>query len=119
MPWDQEYYTQQLCTTSPYASAQSAAAPYLQLNSILQGLDHLLQQLMGLRLQQQPLQQSEAWGPGVLKLHVSCQQQGSLGVLYLDLLVRKGKPNANGILYPLRCGRQLVGVCHNLCSMVQ
>jgi intermediate peptidase len=108
-PWDQEFYTRQLSTTKPHVKASTAAAPYLQLGSILQGLSQLLQQLLGLQLQLQPLQPGEGWAPGVLKVSVSCQDLGQLGVLYLDLLTRPGKPGASGILYPLRCGRQLPG----------
>ena len=104
--------------------ASTAAAPYLQLGSILQGLSQLLQQLLGLQLQLQTLQPGEGWAPGVLKLTVTCQEMGPLGVLYLDLLTRPGKPGASGIVYPLRCGRQVPGtICHvlqcpNLCEVL-
>jgi Zn-dependent oligopeptidase len=109
-PWDQEFYTRQLSSSKPHVKATTAAAPYLQLGSILTGLSQLLQQLMGLHLELQPLQPGEGWAHGVLKLLVTCQDSGPLGVLYLDLLARPGKPGASGILYPLRCGRQLSGV---------
>lgn len=120
-PWDQEFYTRQLAASKPYVKALTAASPYLQLGSVLQGLNHLLTQLMGLQLQQQPLQPGEGWAPGVVKLGVSCQELGPLGVLYLDLVARPGKPGASGILYPLRCGRQLAGrvgvvVCWCVCE---
>jgi hypothetical protein len=108
-PWDQEFYSRQLAGASPHMQAAAAAAPYLQLASVLSGVDALLHQLMGLRLQLQPLARGEGWAPGVLKLAVSCEQQGPLGTLYLDLLARPGKPAASGILYPLRCGRALRG----------
>lgn len=108
-PWDQEFYTRQLSSSQPHIKAASAAAPYLQLGSVLQGLSQLLQQLMGLTLQLQPLQPGEGWAPGVLKLSVTCEDQGPLGVLYLDMLTRESKPAASGILYPLRCGRELPG----------
>lgn len=96
--------------------ATTSAAPYLQLGSVLAGLSQLLQQLLGLQLQLQPLQPGEGWAPGVLKLSVSCQELGPLGVLYLDLLTRPGKPGASGILYPLRCGRQLSGTDGYICA---
>lgn len=107
--WDQEFFTRQLAGDKPHIQAAAAASPYLQLGSILAGLDQLLRQLMGLRLQQQPLSPAEGWAPGLLKLTVSCEELGPLGVLYLDLLARPGKVGANGILYPLRCGRALPG----------
>lgn len=108
-PWDQEFYTRQLSSSKPHVKATTSAAPYLQLGSVLSGLSQLLQQLLGLQLQLQPLQPGEGWAPGVLKLSVTCQELGPLGALYLDLLTRPGKPGASGILYPLRCGRQLPG----------
>lgn len=108
-PWDQEFYTRQLAAHRPHVKAAAAAAPYLQLGSVLQGLSQLLQQLLGLQLQLQPLAPGEGWAPGVLKLAVTCQELGPLGVVYLDLLTRQGKPGVSGILYPLRCGRQLPG----------
>jgi intermediate peptidase len=109
-PWDQEFYTRQLAAQKPGVQAASAAAPYLQLGSVLAGLDELLHRLMGLRLQLQPLAPGEGWAPGLLKLAVSCKEEGPLGMLYLDLLLRQGKVGASGILYPLRCGRALPGV---------
>lgn len=111
-PWDQEFYTRQLSSTEPHIKAITAAAPYLQLGSVLRGLSKLLQQLMGLQLQVQPLLPGEGWAPGVLKIAVTCRDLGPLGVLYLDMLTRPGKPGASGILYPLRCGRELAGVTH-------
>jgi hypothetical protein len=108
-PWDQELYTRQLSAHRPHVKAAAAAAPYLQLGSVLQGLSQLLQQLMGVQLAPQPLAPGEGWAPGVLKLAVTCQELGPLGVVYLDLLTRQGKPGVSGILYPLRCGRQLPG----------
>lgn len=116
-PWDQEFYTRQLSSSEPHVKATTSAAPYLQLGSVLAGLSQLLQQLLGLQLQLQPLQPGEGWAPGVLKLSVTCQELGPLGVLYLDLLTRPGKPGASGILYPLRCGRQLPGGCCELLLM--
>lgn len=108
-PWDQEFYTRQLSSSKPHVKATTAAAAYLQLGSVITGLSQLLQQLLGLQLELQPLQPGEGWASGVLKLAVTCQESGPLGVLYLDLLARQGKPGASGILYPLRCGRQLPG----------
>lgn len=162
-PWDQEFYSRQLAASQPATAAAAAAAPYLQLSSVLAGLSELLTQLMGLRLVQQPLPPGEAWAPGaagaagaavvvvavpacwcsrlracvlcellltrscfqlshpliapssaahvtgLLKFAVECRQEGRLGVLYLDLCGRPGKVPSSGILYPLRCGRQLPG----------
>lgn len=55
---------------------------------------------------------------GVMKFRVICNDLGPLGVLYLDLFSRPGKVPSSGILYPVRCGRELPGVfigwCHNM-----
>lgn len=45
----------------------------------------------------------------MLKYSVICGELGPLGVLYLDLLARPGKVPSSGILYPVRCGRELTG----------
>ena len=63
-PWDQDYYTRQLASSGPHHAAATAAAPYLQLSSVLSGLSELLQQLMGLGLKQQQITAQEAWGQG-------------------------------------------------------
>jgi Zn-dependent oligopeptidase len=64
-PWDQDFYTRQLALSRPgHADAAAAAAPYLRLGSVLQGLSALLQQLMGLSLQQRQLGPGEGWGAG-------------------------------------------------------
>jgi hypothetical protein len=46
---------------------------------------------------------------GLLKYEVVCGQLGVLGVIYLDLVARPGKVPSSGILYPVRCGRELPG----------
>jgi Zn-dependent oligopeptidase len=64
-PWDQDFYTRQLALSQPgHADAAAAAAPYLRLGSVLQGLSELLQQLMGLTLQRRQLGPGEGWGAG-------------------------------------------------------
>eukprot|EP00879_Flechtneria_rotunda_P021241 GHRR01022377.1.p1 GENE.GHRR01022377.1~~GHRR01022377.1.p1 ORF type:complete len:527 (+),score=170.00 GHRR01022377.1:1082-2662(+) len=109
-PWDQDYYTRQLATQAcGPAAAAVAAFPYLQLGSVLAGLSELLDRLMGLQLQQQPLSAKEAWAQGLVKLAVVCCEHGPLGTLYLDLVARPGKVPSSGILYPVRCGRELPG----------
>uniref|UniRef100_A0A383VSJ1 Peptidase M3A/M3B catalytic domain-containing protein n=1 Tax=Tetradesmus obliquus TaxID=3088 RepID=A0A383VSJ1_TETOB len=47
--------------------------------------------------------------PGLLKYEVVCSQLGLLGTIYLDLAARPGKVPSSGILYPVRCGRELPG----------
>jgi hypothetical protein len=46
---------------------------------------------------------------GLLKFEVCCAQLGLLGVIYMDLAPRPGKVPSSGILYPVRCGRELPG----------
>jgi hypothetical protein len=46
---------------------------------------------------------------GLLKYEVVCSQLGLLGSIYLDLVARPGKVPSSGILYPVRCGRELPG----------
>jgi Zn-dependent oligopeptidase len=73
-PWDLEYYMaaarQQLA-----AVPRQQLAPYLHLGPCLQQLSSLLQQLMGLRLQQEELHQGEAWAPGIRKFQVGGWRQ--------------------------------------------
>lgn len=47
--------------------------------------------------------------PGLLKCCLVCRELGPLGTIYLDLLARPGKVPTSGILYPVRCGRELPG----------
>ncbi|KAF8055907.1 OCT1 [Scenedesmus sp. PABB004] len=109
-PWDQDFYARQLASGAAAGARGGAAlAPYLSLGSVLAGLDALLGRLMGLSLTQRPLGRGEGWGAGVMKLEVCCAALGPLGVLYLDLRPRPGKVPSGGILYPVRCGRELTG----------
>ncbi|KAF6261102.1 peptidase family M3-domain-containing protein, partial [Scenedesmus sp. NREL 46B-D3] len=86
-----------------------AAAPYLVLGSVLGGLSELLQRLMGLQLKRRQLGPGEGWGAGLLKYEVVCSRLGLLGTLYLDLVARPGKVPSSGMLYPVKCGRELPG----------
>jgi hypothetical protein len=64
-PWDQDFYTRRLALSLPHHSdAAAAAAPYLRLGSVMQGLSQLLQRLMGLSLTQRQLEPGEGCGGG-------------------------------------------------------
>lgn len=61
-----------------------AFAPYLQLESVLRGIAHVLQSELSVGLDIEDLEPGEAWGPDIVKLRVSHRDLGDLGIIYLD-----------------------------------
>ncbi|GBF99345.1 hypothetical protein Rsub_11757 [Raphidocelis subcapitata] len=110
-PWDFDYYTSQaraaLGRAGGAAVQPEAAAPYLQVDSVISGLSDLMARTVGIELRTEPLGAgAEGWAPGLRRLAVADSGGGRLGTLYLDLVAREGKPPGS-VLFPIRCGRRL------------
>jgi Zn-dependent oligopeptidase len=112
-PWDLDYYTSQarasLARVGGAAVQPEAAAPYLQVDSVISGLSDLMARTVGIELRPEAVGAGpEGWAPGVRRLAVVDSGGGRLGTLYLDLVAREGKPPGS-VLFPIRCGRRLPG----------
>lgn len=135
--WDVDYYTSRARAAAAGRLRPDAAAPYLQLDSVLDGLSALLARSIGVELRREQLSigsvpgglagwegeggpssrggrdpaadGAEAWAPGVRRLGVwDARGGGRLGTLYLDMHARPGKLPGS-VLFPIRCGRRLPG----------
>jgi hypothetical protein len=72
----------------PDAKATSWLCRYLVLEGVLDGLQQLVRQLLGIQLEASRVPPEEGWGPHLLKLTATHVDLGPLGTLYLDLASR-------------------------------
>eukprot|EP00887_Chlorella_sp_A99_P005743 scaffold1.g5743.t1 len=106
-PWDRGYLLG--LARAEAAQADLTVLPqHFQLDHVVEGLGRLTRRLMGVALEEVPLQPGEGWAPGVRRLEASHEEEGFLGTIYLDLYRRPHKfPSAAH--FTLRCGRARPG----------
>jgi intermediate peptidase len=89
-------------------------APYLSLENCLDGMQVLIQQLFGIQMQEEPMQDEERWDSVVglqpppfeeriRKFVFTDDEERNLGTMYLDLHPRKGK-YTHAAHFTVRCG---------------
>ncbi|KAJ3229874.1 Mitochondrial intermediate peptidase [Chytriomyces hyalinus] len=86
--------------------------PYFSLGRTLSGISSLLQQLYGVRLEPcNEIKLGEVWHKDVRKLHVVDEDDGVIGVVYMDLFKREetvGVDKFEGAAqFTVRCSRRL------------
>ncbi|GAB4822253.1 hypothetical protein N2152v2_009299 [Parachlorella kessleri] len=106
-PWDRAYLMG-LCKGAEGSRGVdlSQLQEYFQLEPVVAGLSGLLQQLMGVSLEERPLEKGEGWAPGVRKLAAVHHTEGPLGTVYLDLYQRASGKFPGAAHFTLRCGRR-------------
>ena len=86
---------------------------YLELGSVLSGLDMICASLFDISLAERPMEEEDAWdgrrsgAPGsIRKLVLVHPTDGEIGTLYLDLIARPNK-FSQAAHFTVRCGRRL------------
>jgi intermediate peptidase len=111
-PWDVKYYVKQIKAQKGLDPAQ--LAPYLSLENCLDGMQVLIQQLFGITMQEEPMQDEERWDSveslppppfeeRIRKFVFQDDEERNLGTMYLDLHPRKGK-YTHAAHFTVRCG---------------
>ncbi|XP_033253613.1 mitochondrial intermediate peptidase-like [Drosophila miranda] len=90
--WDTPYFTTQLKRQSLEEQANEFL-PYFSLGGCMEGLDNLLQELYGVRLENSEMEPGVSWHSDIYKLAVVHESEGLLGYIYCDFFERSGKPN--------------------------
>jgi intermediate peptidase len=107
-PWDRDWLLGAAREGHPGDEAARALCAYLTVDGCIRGLSELLRRLMRVSLVEEAPAAGEAWAPGVRRLVARHEEEGPLGVVYLDLAPRPGKfPGAAH--FTLRCGRAAAG----------
>jgi intermediate peptidase len=89
-------------------------APYLSLENCLDGMQVLIQELFGIQMQEEPMQDKERWDSveglppplfeeRIRKFIFTDDEERNLGTMYLDLHPRKGK-YTHAAHFTVRCG---------------
>ncbi|KAJ9553243.1 hypothetical protein OSB04_017288 [Centaurea solstitialis] len=104
-PWDEAYFTS-LMKSSAYNLDFSVVASYFSLSQCIEGLKLLVESLFDMKFLNIPLTPGESWHPDVMKMSLHHPNEGDLGYIYLDLILRRGKyPGCAN--FPIRRGRRL------------
>ena len=104
--WDIQYLIPQ-ARMKMSGMEPEALRKYFSLGHVMEGLRLLCKDLFGVNFRVVRPSRGELWHRDVFKVEVEHEDEGPLGIVYMDLFQRSGKPfTASHCL--IRGGRQLV-----------
>ncbi|TRY65621.1 hypothetical protein DNTS_023807 [Danionella cerebrum] len=83
---------------SMHAIDPSVYSPYFSLGACMEGLNHLLLQLLGVFFRAEEPKMGEVWSQDVRKLAVVHETEGLLGYIYCDFFRRPDKPHQHPVV---------------------
>ena len=110
--WDVPFYTGALKAKNSGGQGGDAneVGGYFTVDNCLDGMKILVRDLFGIQMAEHELAAEERWdspdGQPIRKFQLSHEEEGPLGVLYLDLHPREGK-YAHAAHFTVQCGCQL------------
>lgn len=103
-PWDREYLlTRHLL--SQKSSQNEDITKYFSLGTVVSGLSKLFHSIYGIKLVPKKLQPGEVWSDDVRRFD-AVSENGKVGIMYLDLLQRRGK-TPHPAHFTVCCSRRL------------
>ncbi|KAJ3399150.1 Mitochondrial intermediate peptidase [Chytriomyces hyalinus] len=110
--WDKQFYSQFLGPHTRTTAHPESLRPYFSVGRTLSGISSLLQQLYGVRLEPcNEIRVGEVWHKDVRKLHVVDEDDGVIGVVYMDLFKREESVAVDkfegAAQFTVRCSRRL------------
>lgn len=102
-PWDRDFYSAQI---HPVDEGLHNYDMLFSAGSAFQALSRLFTHLYGLQLQPREVSRGEVWHQDVQRLDVVDENGGVVGVIYVDLWMRKGK-HSGAAHYTVRCSRRI------------
>uniref|UniRef100_A0A2K5M6U0 Mitochondrial intermediate peptidase n=1 Tax=Cercocebus atys TaxID=9531 RepID=A0A2K5M6U0_CERAT len=103
MPWDPPYYSG-VIRAERYNIEPSLYCPFFSLGACMEGLNILLNRLLGISLYAEQPAKGEVWSEDVRKLAVVHESEGLLGYIYCDFFQRADKPHQD-CHFTIRGGR--------------
>ncbi|XP_008058214.1 mitochondrial intermediate peptidase [Carlito syrichta] len=103
MPWDPPYYSG-VIRAERFNIEPSLYSPFFSLGACMDGLNVLLNRLLGISLYAEQPVQGEVWCEDVRKLAVVHELEGLLGYIYCDFFQRADKPHQD-CHFTIRGGR--------------
>lgn len=89
-PWDRDYLTTRLMMRRKSSSAEDISA-YFSVGTVVAGLSKLFKSIYGIELRPVPVQPGETWADDVRKFEVVSEDEGIVGIIYMDLFYRESK----------------------------
>ncbi|XP_073989933.1 mitochondrial intermediate peptidase [Rhodnius prolixus] len=104
-PWDIPYFSTK--AKKNWLKAENRKfSPYFSLGTCMEGLNNLLQQIFGISLVNDKINNGEVWASDIYKLAVVHETEGLLGQIYCDFYERSTKPNQD-CHFTIRGGKKL------------
>ncbi|KAJ3388239.1 Mitochondrial intermediate peptidase [Entophlyctis sp. JEL0112] len=115
LAWDELFYSQFLnasvANTTPASAVVGSLRAYFSVGTVIAGISALLQRLYGLRLEPATALPGETWHADVRKVHIVHEDEGVVGVVYLDLFARSDGDGAakfdGAAQFTVRCSRRV------------
>lgn len=109
--WDVPFYTGALkAKNNGEGGDANEVGGYFTVDNCLEGMKILVRDLFGIQMIEQELTAEERWdtpeSQPIRKFQLSHEEEGSLGILYLDLHPREGK-YAHAAHFTVQCGCQM------------
>jgi intermediate peptidase len=104
-PWDREYLLTKYLL-SQKSSQNEDITKYFSLGTVVSGLSKLFHSIYGIQLVPQKLNKGEVWSSDVRRFDAIHDKDGKVGIMYLDLLQRRGK-TPHPAHFTICCSRKL------------
>ncbi|VEU20956.1 DEKNAAC101829 [Brettanomyces naardenensis] len=89
-PWDRDYLTTLHMVRQKSSNLEDISA-YFSVGTVVAGLSSLFKSIYGIELRPKPVQKDETWSGDVRKFEVVSEDEGLVGIIYMDLFYRENK----------------------------
>ncbi|TID30404.1 hypothetical protein CANINC_001005 [Pichia inconspicua] len=104
-PWDREYLLTKYMLSQKSTQSEDITE-YFSLGTVVSGLSKLFQSIYGIELVPQRIDSGEVWSNEVRRFDAISDNDGKVGIMYLDLLQRSGK-TPHPAHFTVVCSRQI------------
>ncbi|QPG73349.1 hypothetical protein FOA43_000659 [Brettanomyces nanus] len=89
-PWDRDYLTTLHMVRQKSSNLEDISA-YFSVGTVVAGLSNLFKAIYGIELHPKPVKRREIWSDDVRKFEVVSEDEGLVGIIYMDLFYRENK----------------------------
>ncbi|ODV94165.1 hypothetical protein PACTADRAFT_51049 [Pachysolen tannophilus NRRL Y-2460] len=104
-PWDRDYLTT-LHMMKKKSTNTADISSFFSVGTVVQGLSNLFKSIYGISLVPAKTEEGECWSPDVRKFNVVSENEGLIGIIYLDLFYRPNK-TSNPAHFTVCCSRKI------------
>ncbi|KAH3661973.1 hypothetical protein OGAPHI_006152 [Ogataea philodendri] len=104
-PWDREFLSALYLSRQKSSTTEDISA-YFSLGTVVQGLSDLFKSIYGIELRPAKVQPGEIWESTVRKFEAVSEEEGVVGIIYMDLFYRSNK-TLNPAHFTICCSRKI------------